>query len=87
MGTGKEILSTVFFAVIGIVMIAVALGGYCLHPVNLIERIWTAGAGICLIMPDFKWAVLGLSLTVAFFLYEYLRQRAASEQERLEPQG
>jgi TRAP-type uncharacterized transport system fused permease subunit len=87
MGTGQEIIFTVVFAVIGIVMIAMALGGYCTHHLNFFERIWTAGAGICLIMPDFEWAVLGLSLTIVFFLYEYFRQRAASKQECLEPQG
>jgi TRAP-type uncharacterized transport system fused permease subunit len=77
LGTWEEIVGAVFIAVIGIMALSVALEGYCLRRLTVIERGLTFAAGFALVVPDQLWDMIGLAVLVVLMLFQWWAWRTA----------
>jgi len=81
LGTWEEIVGAVFIAVIGIMALSVALEGYCLRRLTVIERGLTFAAGFALVVPDQLWDMIGLAVLVVLMLFQWWAWRTAKRRE------
>lgn len=75
MGTTSHILRTSITALIGIFALAIAMMGYFLTRINLLEKIILIIAGILLIFPDFKLSLGGVIILILIYLYQRFKRR------------
>jgi TRAP transporter 4TM/12TM fusion protein len=75
MGSWIDISIQVTFAIIGIIMISIGIEGFLYHKLNILERIWAIIGGLGVIVPISNWTYIGLGLSIAFFLYEWIRTK------------
>ena len=74
-GTASHILRTFITALIGIFALAIALMGYFLTRINLLERIILIIAAILLIFPNFKISLGGIVLLILVYFYQRIKRR------------
>jgi len=78
-GTPMEIITTVFFAVCGMVAMGVAVQNYCFRDLDVVSRFLFLMSSLGLIVPGLQWNLAGLALSVALFVFNAARARRAPE--------
>ncbi len=81
-GSWTDMAIVIPTAIAGIVMIAIALGGYAMNRLNLLERIWAAIGGLGLLIHIQTWTVAGFAITVTFIIYTLLQRKIRTSAER-----
>jgi TRAP transporter 4TM/12TM fusion protein len=71
LGTPTEIARDVLFAVLGIAVTSVALEGYCLRRLTVIERLLAFASGIALIFPTGSADLVGLALLAVLLAMQW----------------
>lgn len=79
-GTASHILRTSITALIGIFTLAIAMMGYFLTRINLLERIILIIAAILLIFPDFILSLAGIILLILIYFFQRFKRRGEVRQ-------
>ncbi|MDP2916318.1 MAG: TRAP transporter large permease subunit, partial [Dehalococcoidia bacterium] len=75
-GSWTDIVIRVILSIIGIIFVAVAVEGYLFSKLNIPERIWGAIGALVMIIPVQMWTIVGLGITIAFLLYEWIKTKS-----------
>lgn len=67
-GTPVEIITTVLFAVCGMVAMGVAVQSYCYRDLDFLSRFLFLLSSLGLIVPGLQWNLAGLALSVVLFI-------------------
>lgn len=79
-GAWDQILYDLFFASAGVVVLAMALEGYALRKLSVLERLLAAAAGLALVAPNDHLDLVGLALLVillSLLVFDFMKTRKA----------
>ena len=79
-GTAGEVTLTIFFAVVSMVAMGMAVQGYCFRNLDPVTRLVFLAVSLGLIVPWVQWNLISLVLGVAWTAWEWFRStpRAAA---------
>ena len=78
LGQGAPILESILVfisAIIGVIWLSAGIEGYLFKPSNWIERILLIGAGLSMIVPEWKSSVIGLILGIFVSFWQWRKRQ------------
>jgi TRAP transporter 4TM/12TM fusion protein len=70
-GNWVDLLEAIFFAVIGVYLLARGLEGYLFRPLGALSRILLIAAGIITMVPGYEFDIVGLLISFPIMIYEW----------------
>ena len=72
-GSIYEIIEVVFTATVGVFVLAAATMGYFYNNLNIIDRMIMVISAICLIIPSYKFEIVGLTLLLLMIIFKNIQ--------------
>ncbi len=74
-GSIIEVVESIFFAVVGVYVLARALEGYLFRPLSPIKRMVLIAGGIITMVPGYTFDLVGIVISIPIFIYEWKKSR------------
>lgn len=74
-GSIIEVVESIFFAVVGVYVLARALEGYLFRPLGAMKRIVLIAGGIITMVPGYAFDLVGILISIPIFVYEWKKSR------------
>lgn len=71
LGTWQEVITAVAFAIVGIIILSIALEGCFLRPLSWLERALAFASGLALVVPRLDWNLGGLAVLAALLILQW----------------
>ncbi len=81
-GSIVELIEAIFFAIIGVYILARGLEGYLFRPLGFINRIVLIIGGIITMVPGYAFDLIGVLISFPIMIYEWKKSRQPSLEER-----
>jgi TRAP transporter 4TM/12TM fusion protein len=82
-GPVLEIVMSALTAFLGIAMVAIGLEGFLLLALNWVQRILLFIGGLALLVPSGNFRLLGLSIAVILFIWEWIRVKRSRQRQKV----
>ncbi len=74
-GSVIELVESIFFAIVGVYVLATALEGHLFRPLGPAKRIVLIAGGIITMVPGYTFDLLGVLISVPIMIYEWKRSK------------
>ncbi len=81
-GSIVELIEAIFFAIIGVYVLARGLEGYLFRPLGVVNRIVLIIGGIITMVPGYAFDLIGVLISFPIMIYEWKKSRQPSLEER-----
>jgi TRAP transporter 4TM/12TM fusion protein len=73
--TFADAIIAIISAIIGVISLGAAIEGYLVRLCNVFERVFLGGCSLLLIIPGWQTDLIGFSVVVAVFLFQWIRNK------------
>ncbi len=74
-GSSVDLVEAIFFAIIGVNVLARGLEGYLFRPLGALSRIFLIGAGVITMVPGYTFDMIGLTILLPVTIYHWKKAK------------